>query len=140
MSNASNVEGGCLCGAVRYRLTQTPEKIIQCHCTECQKASGTGASVNAPVATADFELVQGSPAVFSKQVHSGRTLNRYFCNQCGSPLFSRRENAPEMTLLKIGTLDGPSTATVVMNVWTSRARPWMNWDEALPAHEQNRPV
>jgi len=140
MSNASNVEGGCLCGAVRYRLAQTPEKIIQCHCTECQKASGTGASVNAPIATADFEVVQGNPAVFSKQVHSGRTLHRYFCNQCGSPLFSRRESAPEMTLLKIGTLDGPSSASVIMNVWTSRARPWMTWDEDLPAHEQNRPV
>ena len=136
----SAMTGGCLCGAIRYRLTQPVDKIIMCHCTDCQKASGAGASANAVVPTDKFEITKGTPKVFGKVVDSGNTLQRAFCPECGSPIYSRRAHAPEMTVLKVGSLDAPVDLKVVMNIWTRSARPWMHIDPAIDQFPQNRPV
>lgn len=140
MSNVDSPEGGCLCGTIRYRLNTKPENVIQCHCADCQKASGTGSSLNTLVPTEELEMLQGEPSEFTQAVDSGRVLTRFFCSDCGSPLFTRRENAPERTILKVGSLDDPSAVKIVMNVWTGSAQPWTIWDKDLPAFEQNRPV
>ena len=139
-SAAAEMTGGCLCGAIRYRVTQHPDKIIMCHCTDCQKASGAGASANTVVPTDSFEITKGTPKVFSKVVDSGNTLMRAFCPDCGSPIYSRRANAPQMTVLKVGSLDAPVDLKVVMNIWTRSARPWMHIDPALDQYPQNRPA
>lgn len=133
-------EGGCLCGAIRYRVTQPIGKLIMCHCTDCQKASATGASVNAVVPTDHFEIRSGTPKVFSKVVDSGNTLHRAFCGDCGSPIYTRRDNAPQVTVVKVGTLDAPVDMQVAMNIWTRSARPWMQVDPALENHEKGRPA
>jgi hypothetical protein len=137
---SSVMTGGCLCGAIRYRVTQPVDKIIMCHCTDCQKASGAGASANTVVPTDRFEITQGTPKVFAKVVDSGNTLQRAFCPDCGSPIFTRRANAPEMTVLKVGSLDAPVDLKVVMNIWTRSARPWTYMDPAIDHFPQNRPA
>ncbi len=136
----NELTGGCLCGAIRYRVTQPVDKVIMCHCTDCQKASGTGASANAPIASSALEFTRGTPKIFSKVVDSGRTLERAFCGDCGSPLFTRRANAPDMSALKVGTLDSPLDMKVVMNIWTRSARPWTHIDPALESFPENRPI
>ncbi len=133
-------QGGCLCGAIRYRVTQPIEKLIMCHCTDCQKASATGASVNAVVPTDTFEIVKGEPKVFSKVVDSGNTLHRAFCGDCGSPIYTRRANLPQVTVVKVGTLDAPVDMKVAMHIWTRSARPWTYIDPALEQHSQGRPM
>ena len=125
--------GGCLCGAIRYRVSHPIAKLILCHCTDCQKASATGASEK-------FQIVKGTPKLFSKVVDSGNTLHRAFCAGCGSPIFTRRENAPQITVVKVGTLDAPVEMEVAMNIWTRSARPWMRIDPALENYAQGRPV
>ena len=132
--------GGCVCGAIRYEVAGPIEQIIQCHCLDCQKATGTGASANISVLTDDFRLIRGAPKVFTQVVQSGRTAHRAFCGNCGSPIWSGRENSPERTMLKAGTLDDSSSARIVLNIWTSSAAHWMAWDRDLPSHENNRPV
>ena len=132
--------GGCLCGAIRYRVSHPIAKLILCHCTDCQKASATGASVNAVVPSEKFEIVKGKPKLFSKVVESGNTLQRGFCGDCGSPIFTRRENAPQITVVKVGTLDAPVEMEVAMNIWTRSARPWMRIDPALENYSQGRPA
>jgi len=140
--NASSTEitGGCLCGAIRYRVTQPLDKIIMCHCTDCQKASGTGASANTIVPSDRFEITKGTPRIFSKVVDSGNTLLRAFCPDCGAPIYSRRAHMPEVTVLKVGSLDAPVDMKVVMNIWTRSARPWTRLDPAIEQHPQNRPA
>ena len=137
---AAGAQGGCLCGAIRYRVTRPIEKLILCHCTDCQKASATGASVNAVIPSDRFEIVQGTPKVFSRVVDSGNTLHRAFCGDCGSPIYTRRANAPQVTVLKVGTLDAPIAMKVAMNIWTDSARPWMHIDTTLENHPKGRPV
>ncbi len=134
------ITGGCLCGAVRYTVSQPLEKIIACHCTHCQKASGAGASHNALLPTSAVTFTSGTPKLFRDTAESGNILKRYFCGDCGSPLYSQREKLPEMMVLKIGTLDSPPPMKLVMNIWTRSARPWMHIDPATECHPQNRPV
>lgn len=138
--SASELTGGCLCGAIRYRVTQPIERIIMCHCTDCQKASGTGASANAAIPSERFEITRGTPKVFSKTADSGNTLLRAFCADCGSPIYSRRAHMPELTVLKVGTLDAPPPMKVAMNIWTRSARPWSHIDPTLDQYPQNRPM
>ncbi|MGH1360453.1 MAG: GFA family protein [Burkholderiaceae bacterium] len=140
MNEPSSSQGGCLCGAVRYRLTGQVRDIYQCHCVDCQRASGTGSSLNMPVASDRLEVIAGEPKVFSRQVDSGRTLHRFFCADCGSPLFNRRDNMPEVTVIKVGSLDQSDDSRIIMNIWTKSARPWMCWDRTLPEHPENRPL
>jgi len=140
MTNDVRNEGGCLCGAIRYNLRVPTEQIIQCHCRDCQRASGASFTPNTPVPTDSFELLSGEPKVFSQVVDSGRTLHRFFCGDCGSPLYSRRENTPESTTLRVGSLDDSSQATVVMNIWTSSAQPWSMRDPSLTEHTESIPT
>jgi hypothetical protein len=82
----------------------------------------------------------GKPRLFADTAQSGNTLKRYFCADCGSPIYSQRAKLPEMMVLKVGTLDAPGEMKLVMNIWTNSARPWMHIDPATERHSENRPV
>jgi hypothetical protein len=122
--------GSCLCRAIRYEVGVPVTELRACHCKDCQKASGTGGSVNAMIKSADFRITQGTPKRFTATADSGRTLHRFFCGDCGSPLFSRRELTPENMALRIGTLDNAPPMKIVANIWTNSARPWAYIDPA----------
>jgi hypothetical protein len=120
----ANHTGGCLCGAIRYEINAPITELRACHCAHCQKASGAGGSVNAAVKSADFKLVKGKPKRFDSAAASGRTLNRYFCADCGSPVYSQRPTMPEMMMVRAGTLDDSSGLKVTMSIWTKSAPTW----------------
>jgi hypothetical protein len=122
--------GSCLCRAIRYEVNVPITELRACHCKDCQKASGTAGSVNAMIPSPAFRITQGTPKRFSATADSGRTLNRFFCGDCGSPLFSRRELTPETTSLRVGTLDQAPVMKITANIWTKSARPWAHIDPA----------
>ena len=132
--------GGCLCGAVRYSVTAPLKNVIACHCTHCRKISGAGSSHNTVVPANAFTLTAGKTKVYQDTAASGNTLYRHFCENCGSSLFSKRHNTPEMMVLKVGTLDDASQLKLAMNIWTDSTLPWMVLDPAVERHPQNRPV
>ena len=132
--------GGCLCGKIRYTVSQPLHNIIACHCTHCQKASGAGASHNALVPASAVTFTSGQPKCFEDTAQSGNILKRHFCGDCGSPIYSQRAKTPEMMVLKVGTLDAPADMKLVMNIWINSARPWMHIDPATERHPENRPV
>jgi hypothetical protein len=120
--------GSCLCRAIRYEVRVPITELRACHCKDCQKASGTGGTVNAMIPSSAFAITQGTPKRYSLVAASGRTLHRFFCGDCGSPLYSRRETMPEMTSVRIGTLDDAPPMKIVTNIWTESARPWAHID------------
>lgn len=122
--------GGCLCGAIRYTISQPISELRACHCTNCQKASGASGSVNAAVPSSAFKLTKGEPKRYSAVADSGRTLHRYFCGDCGSPIYSQRATAPEMMTVRAGTLDDSSGLRISTNIWTKSARSWGHIDPA----------
>ena len=121
---AASHKGGCLCGAIRYTVSAPITELRACHCTNCQKSSGAGGSVNAMIQSASFKLDKGSPKRFAGKADSGRTLFRFFCGDCGSPLYSQREISPEVMNIRAGTLDDSSGLKVTASIWTKSARSW----------------
>ncbi len=137
---SDSIAGGCLCGKIRYTVSQPLQNIIACHCTHCQKASGGGASYNAVIPVSAVSFTSGQPKVYQDIAQSGNILKRAFCGDCGSPIYSQREKVPEMMVLKVGTLDDSDDMKLIMNIWTNSARPWMHIDPATECHPENRPV
>ncbi len=130
---APSFTGGCLCGAIRYRVSAPIAELRACHCLDCQKTSGAGGSVNAVVQRKDFIIVQGKPKQYACKAASGRTLLRHFCGDCGSPIYSQRESTPERIVVRAGGLDDSSAMKITANIWTRTARPW-SWID--PASQQ----
>lgn len=127
---ATPLTGSCLCGAIRYTVGVPVTELRACHCTNCQKASGAGGSVNAVVPSAAFKITQGTPKRFDSRADSGRTLHRHFCGDCGSPIYSQRATAPETVVVRAGTFDNAEAMKISANIWTKSARPWAFIDTA----------
>ncbi len=132
--------GSCLCGAVTYAVNQPLGGVIACHCADCQKAAGAGASHNIVVKSDNVVVTGGEPKTYAKVVDSGRTLIRTFCGDCGSPLFSQRKETPEMIVIKAGTLDDKRDLKLVMDIWTDSAVGWIADDPNVEKHAGNRPA
>ena len=126
--------GSCLCGAIRYTVSVPVRELRACHCTHCQKGSGAGGSVNAIVPSSAFKITQGTPKRYAAKADSGRTLHRYFCGDCGSPIYSQRASSTEMVVVRAGLFDNPGDMKITANIWTRSARPWSHID---PATQQN---
>lgn len=99
------VEGGCYCGAVRYKATGDAMFNGQCHCRECQYISGGAPNMVMGMPEAGFEYTKGSPTSFQRG-DLENPVTREFCGQCGTHLLSRAPGLP-LALLKVGTLDDP---------------------------------
>lgn len=136
---AENLTGTCLCGAIRYSVSAPISELRVCHCTNCQKGSGTGGSVNAPLAASAFKLTQGSLKRHTGKADSGRTLHRYFCGDCGSPIYSHRNPNPGFVVVRAGSLDDSSGMKITGNIWTAAARPWDHIDPSTECHPGNMP-
>jgi hypothetical protein len=132
--------GGCLCGAIRYRVDAPVTTVSACHCVNCRKISGAGSSHNTILPTSAITFTAGKTKVYQDTADSGNVLYRHFCENCGSSIMSSRQKMPEMTVLKVGTLDDASGLKWGMNIWTDRALPWMHLDPAVERHPRNRPI
>lgn len=126
------VEGGCVCGAVRYRLTARPLGVYACHCKDCQRSSGTGYAISAMVETAALEVITGTLVGWEKRADSGRIARVMRCAQCGTNVWNEPLAAPHLRVLRPGTLDDSRWAAPVGNIWTDRALPWVVIDPNLP--------
>ena len=123
--------GGCLCGAVRYEIDGDPIFAGHCHCTDCQKATGTG-HVSVTCLPAAAVTVSGETRGFAVTGESGSSYARQFCPTCGSLLFGQSASMPGMMLVTAGTLDDPSLYQPQMVIYT-RSRPaWDRIDSGLP--------
>lgn len=133
-----NRQGGYLCGAVRYALRGEPQVTVICHCTHCQKQSGSAFSVNLLIPEADFEL-HGETNFFVDHGDSGLPSYRHFCRECGSPIFTKAENMPSVAIVKAGTLDSLETLRPQLEIYTDHAVGWLppvdgaaRFNQALP--------
>jgi hypothetical protein len=113
--------GHCLCGAVTYRADADPVAQAVCHCTDCQRQTGTAYSVIVGVPRDAFQ-VEGD-ALQSFTTNDGAT-ERNFCSACGSPLFSLSAGMPQLVFIKAGTLDDVSWFEPGLEVFTRSAQPW----------------
>ncbi|WP_092831079.1 GFA family protein [Vreelandella subterranea] len=97
------IKGSCLCSAVRYEINSELGNAMFCHCKICRKSNGSAFALNAAVNTSDFKLLEGENSLSSYA--SSEDARRYFCENCGSPIYSKRLSMPEVLRLRVGTLD-----------------------------------
>jgi hypothetical protein len=125
------IEGGCLCGAVRYVATTAPVVVRLCWCRLCQYYGTGNATLNLAFAR-DAVTLRGELADYSSTADSGNHMHRRFCPRCGTQVTSEAEERPHLIVLRAGTLDDPSIVSPQMQIWTSQAPPWAQFDPQLP--------
>lgn len=101
------IDGGCYCGAVRYKATGEIQFKGQCHCRECQYISGGHPNVIIGMAESSFAYIKGAPKPFRRS-DLANPVTREFCGECGTHLVTRAPGLPGVVLVKVGTLDDPS--------------------------------
>lgn len=117
--------GRCLCGSVTYSVDAEPVVQAVCHCSDCQRQTGSPFSVIIAVPLSALHTDGSTLASFSTigEDHGGET-QRSFCSACGSPVFSTAAMTPEVAYVKAGSLDDASWLQPAVEVWTSSAQPW----------------
>jgi hypothetical protein len=128
--------GGCACGSIRYVCSSAPVATLNCHCLDCQRSSGAPFASGFIVRVADMTIT-GTPKTYSVSASSGRLATRSFCPDCGSPLFTSGEAAPEVMSIRFPTLDNPEGFQPMLDIWTSRAPAWVCLSQAIPHHPQS---
>jgi hypothetical protein len=131
------LEGGCLCGGVRYRIAGKLGPAIYCHCNKCRRASGSAFAANAPVRLRYFEIAAGAELVREYESSPGKF--RAFCGRCGSPLYSRSDADPETRRIRLGTLDADPGRRPLAHFWVSEQAPWHEIHDALPRYPEGVP-
>ena len=126
-------DGGCLCGAVRYRVTGDPVAATLCHCADCRRASG-GTNVAWAVFDVDaFDWLSGEPATYS----SSPGIHWLFCDTCGSLVGYRRASRPAHMDITTGTLDDPGLYPPTVEIWTGEKIEWEALHPDLPKLERS---
>lgn len=130
-------QGSCLCGAVAYELDAAIEHVVCCHCRECRKAQGTAFGANVPVPADKLRFIRGGDALKTYAASPGK--RRVFCGVCGSPIFSRRDDSPDVVRLRIGTLDTRIDVTPAAHAWVSDKAEWYAIRDPAPQYPEFEP-
>jgi len=124
------IVGGCLCGKVRYSAGGDPAFVGICHCTDCQKFSGSAFSVVVAVAKPAVSI-EGAVSTYEKIGDTGKTVRRTFCPFCGSCITDEADALPGLVMFGAGTLDDPSWVKPATEIFCDSAQPWVKLDCAL---------
>jgi hypothetical protein len=128
------VEGGCSCGAVRYRLTTEPLFVHCCHCLNCQRQTGSAFVINVLIEHDRVELVAGEPRPVEVGRDAGGAQRIFRCPDCEIAVFSEY-GRPEVCFVRAGTLDDPSAVAPDVHIYTRSKVPWVTLPPSVPAFD-----
>jgi hypothetical protein len=130
------LRGGCGCGAVRFEVSAPLESSKYCHCTRCQRRSGTAASASARPQPGSFRIVAGEQHLRAWRPDGG--AEKWFCGDCGSALFSRARDDPERVGIRLGAFDGDPGIRPSLRQFVAYAAPWEPIpDDGLERHRES---
>ena len=127
-------EGGCACGAVRYRLTSDPLFVHCCHCLNCQRQTGSAFVINLLIEADRVELLAGAPQPVDVPRDDGGMQRIFRCPTCQVAVFSQYGH-PGVRFVRGGTLDEPSSVVPDVHIFTRSKLPWITLPDAAPAFE-----
>ena len=138
MAAEPSTSGGCLCGGVRFELSEPATAAGYCHCTRCQKRTGGGHSLQARIDASTFRLVSGEELVQCWRPGDAG-FDKCFCHECGSHLFSRSQDGTQMSI-RMAAFDGDPGVRAQWHTFTAYAPPWDPVpDDGLPRYEEAKP-
>lgn len=127
-------EGGCLCGAVRYRAEGVPTNVNYCHCRMCRRGSGAPVVAWATFPLTHFAWTKGAPTIR----RSSDIAVRGFCSTCGTALLWQGDATPDSLDITLGSLDRPEAIAPQEHLWTESAVPWLRIEDDLPRRRRSR--
>ena len=130
------LDGGCLCGGVRYRIGAAPSHADYCHCRMCQRAAGAPVVAWLTVAREAFAWTRGAPAVY----RSSARAERLFCAECGTQLAFREIEEPDQVDVTLASLDQPQAVRPSHHIWTASRIAWFDIADDLPRYPENGPT
>lgn len=128
--------GGCVCGEVRYRMSRSPLFVHCCHCSYCQRQSGSAFAVNAMIESSSVELLSGRLDSVQTPTPGGKGQVVFRCSRCRTAVWSTYGGAGEiLRFVRVGTLDDPDSCPPDIHIYTSTRRSWVRLPDDLPAME-----
>ena len=133
----TSLDGGCTCGAVRYRMTSKPMFVHCCHCTWCQRESGAAFALNAMIEADRVVLLEGEPEAVTIPSNSGKGQKVLRCPSCKIALWSNYAGAGDkLRFVRVGTLDEPGRLPPDIHIFTSTKLPWLQLPEGTTAESE----
>jgi len=136
----SDIEGGCACGAVRFKISGDLFGSGVCHCRACQYATGGPPNYVVLAPRAGFAITKGEARVHRSTADSGNEVGRAFCADCGSPLYTETGEGMPFMPVKVGALDDPSTFKPQIHLYMEDAQPWHLTHDGLPQFPKMPPM
>jgi hypothetical protein len=127
-------EGGCACGAVRYRLTSDPLFVHCCHCLNCQRQTGSAFVINVLIEADRVEIAKGEPQSVAVPRDDGSTQGVFRCPECQIALYSLYGH-PVVAFVRAGTLDEPASVSPDVHIFTRSKLPWVALPDAVPSFD-----
>ena len=128
------IEGACLCGMVRYEIAGEPRWMYQCHCGKCRAATGAAFATNVIVHAGKFRVTAGKEVL--KGFESSPSKFRYFCSNCGSPIYSQGEKTKQIVSVRSGTLKQDPGVRVAYHAFVASKAPWVEIRDNLPQYSE----
>ena len=130
--------GGCGCGAVRFELSAPPKAAVYCHCTRCQRRTGTAAAVTARIEPGSLRVVAGEDHISAWTPPDG--LEKAFCSACGSALFAQKPGGGGVVAVRMGAFDADPGVRPIARQFVDYAAPWEPIpDDGLPRFPERVP-
>jgi len=132
----ANYSGRCACGSVRFECSEEPRRMFNCHCTDCQRTTGSGYAPVLIFSRAAVKLT-GDIKYYSWTSDRGTVLDRGFCPTCGNPIFVKVAD-PAFCVVYAPSLDDPKLHQPQDQRYTRSAQPWDKFDQTIPCYEKGR--
>ncbi len=130
--------GGCMCGRVRFEVTEPPVSAGYCHCTRCQRRTGTAASASARIVPGSLRVTEGESLIAAYEPPDG--FAKVFCSACGSALWSRSPDDPDVIGVRLGAFDGDPGVRPSYRQYVAYAASWEPLpDDGLPRYDERKP-
>lgn len=130
--------GGCLCGNIRYSIDGNVGEANYCHCADCRRANGSAFNVGVRVEKSTFSIDGRALSAFTTTGESGGEITRYFCKNCGSPVFTSSSRNDNVIHVKAGSFDDPGVVVAGYQIWTVSEVPWARVSSEIPSFCRNR--
>ena len=129
------LRGGCSCGKVRYQLLAAPIRVHCCHCTDCQRHTGSAFVINALIETSAIRIIRGDlEAVPVRRAYGPHDI--YRCRECKVAVWSDYGRRPQIRFVRVGTLDDPSALRPDIHIYTCTKAPWVRLPKGAPSFRE----
>lgn len=131
-----HIDGACHCGQITYDAEVNPEGVSICHCTDCQRLTGSAYRVTVSAPADRFRITSGDPRLYVKTAENGRRRMQFFCPNCGSPIYTTGEGEDaEQVGIRLGTVNQRRDLHPRSQIWCSSQLPWSRNLDSLPSKD-----